>query len=51
VDVVIEDGVAIILNKQQPYKIKGETSIFSLKEDFIIDFEGADLATSAAKRK
>jgi len=40
----MENGVEIILNHEQPYKIKGEPSSFSEKEETAIDFERSDLA-------
>lgn len=39
VEKIIEDGVEVILNHLEPYKIKGEPSAFTLEEKLIIDFE------------
>ena len=40
----IEDGVEVIVNHLEPYKIKGEPSTLHLEEEFIIDLERDDLA-------
>jgi hypothetical protein len=44
VERVIEDGVEVVINHIEPYKIKGEPSILHLEEDFTIDTERDDLA-------
>ena len=43
VEKIMEDGVEVVFNHLEPYKIKGETSQLSLEEEFIIDFERDDL--------
>ena len=40
----MEDGVEVIANHLEPYKIKGEPGSLHLEEEFIIDFEGDDIA-------
>ena len=44
VDRIYEDGVEIVLNHQEPYKIGGHPSTFSFKEILVIDLERDDLA-------
>ena len=44
VDKVIEDGVEVVLNHLEPYKIKGQPSTISLEKVFSIDLEREDLA-------
>jgi hypothetical protein len=39
VERIIEDGVEVVVNHIEPYKIKGEPSTFNLEEEFIIDTE------------
>jgi hypothetical protein len=39
VEKVIEDGVEVVLNHIEPYKIKGEPSILHLEREFSIDTE------------
>lgn len=39
VEKIIEDGVEIIVNHLEPYKIKGEQSTLHLEEEFTIDTE------------
>lgn len=39
---VIEDGVEVIVNHLEPYKIKGEPVTLHLEEEFMIDFERED---------
>jgi hypothetical protein len=41
---IIENGVEVIINHLDPYKIKGEPSTFRLEEELIIDTEREDLA-------
>ncbi len=41
---IIEDGVEVVVNQQEPSKINREPSTFSLREDFRIDTEREDLA-------
>lgn len=40
----IEDGVEVIVNHLEPYKIKGEPSTLHLEEEFTIDTEKDDIA-------
>ena len=44
VERVFEDGVEVVLNHVQPYKIKGESGTFNVEEEFVIDLERNDLA-------
>jgi hypothetical protein len=44
VERIIEDGVEVVLNHLEPYKIKGEPSTLILEEEFILDLERDDLA-------
>ncbi len=44
VDRTYENGVEVILNHVEPYRIKGQPSIFSLEKVFSIDTERNDLA-------
>lgn len=44
VERTIENGVEVILNYLEPYKIKGEPSSLDFEEDLIIDLERPDLA-------
>jgi len=46
VEKITEDGVEIILNHVEPYRIKGQPSTFSLEKVFSIDTERTDLAVS-----
>src|SRR4030066_1319922 len=39
VDKVIEDGVEVVLNHIEPYKLKGQPSHLDLVEEMRIDFE------------
>ncbi|NIO48959.1 MAG: 6-bladed beta-propeller [Candidatus Aminicenantes bacterium] len=39
VEKIMEDGVEVVLNHLEPYKIKGEPSHLNLDEELIIDFE------------
>jgi hypothetical protein len=41
---VIEDGVEVVLNHVEPYKIRGEPTTFALEEEFIIDTEKDEIA-------
>jgi len=40
----MEDGVEVVINHLEPYKIKGESSTFHLEKEFVIDLERNDLA-------
>jgi hypothetical protein len=44
VEIIIEDGVEVIINHLEPYKVKGEPSTFALEKEFVIDMERDDLA-------
>jgi len=44
VERIMEDGVEVVINHLEPYKIKGESSTFHLEEEFVIDLERNDLA-------
>lgn len=41
---IMENGVEVVLNNLEPYKIKGEPTTFSLKKEFTIDTERNDIA-------
>lgn len=43
VDKVVEDGVEVVLNHLEPYKIQGQPSTLSLEKVLTIDLERADL--------
>jgi hypothetical protein len=40
---IIEDGVEVVINHIEPYRIKGEPSTFSLEKEFVIDTERDDI--------
>ncbi len=42
VDRIVEDGVEVVLNHLEPYKIKGEYSTLTLEEELKIDFENKE---------
>ena len=44
VERIVEDGVEVVINHLEPYKIKGEPSNLYIEEESIIDFERDDLA-------
>lgn len=44
VERILEDGVEVVLNRLEPYKIKSEPSQLFLDEEFFIDFEREDFA-------
>ena len=44
VDRIIEDGVEIVINHLEPYKIKGESTSLSLEQEYILDLEREDLS-------
>lgn len=44
VDRIYENGVEVVLNHVEPYRIKGQPSTFSLEKVFSIDTERTDLA-------
>lgn len=43
VEKYMENGVEVVVNHLEPYKIEGEPSTLHLKEEFTIDFERSDL--------
>ena len=45
----MEDGVEVIVNHLEPYKIKKESSTLHLEEEFMIDFEREDLTEIGIK--
>ena len=49
VERVIEDGVEVIVNHLEPYKIRGEPVTLHLEEEFMIDFEREDLTEIGIK--
>jgi len=44
VEKIIEDGVEVIVNHIEPYKIKGQPTAFNMEEEFVIDSERDDIA-------
>lgn len=44
VEKIMKDGVEIVLNRIEPYSIKGELSTFTLEEEFSIDTENDKIA-------
>jgi len=44
VERIMEDGVEVVVNHIEPYRIKGEPSTFTLEEEFVIDLERDDIA-------
>jgi hypothetical protein len=44
IDRTHEDGVEVVLNHREPYRIKGQPSTFLLDEVLVIDLERVDLA-------
>ena len=43
VEKFMEDGVEVVNNQLEPYKINGEPSIFGLEKEFTIDFSGEQI--------
>ena len=43
-DRITEDGVEVVLNRLEPYSIKGKTSTFTLEREFSIDTEDDTIA-------
>jgi hypothetical protein len=43
VDKTIEDGVEVVLNHKEPYRLPGEPSAVVLEKEFVIDAESPDL--------
>jgi outer membrane protein assembly factor BamB len=41
---VMEDGAEVVLNRLEPYKIKGEPTTFSIQKEFAIDTENDKIA-------
>jgi hypothetical protein len=46
VERIMEDGVEVIVNHLEPYKIKGEPNTLHLTEEFIIDTDKDDIAAT-----
>lgn len=46
VDKIIENGVEVVVNHVEPYRVKGQPSSFSLEKVLVIDTERADLAAA-----
>ncbi len=44
VERIVEDGVEVVINHIEPYKIGGRQATLILEEEFIIDFEREDFA-------
>ncbi len=44
VERIMEDGVEVVINHIEPYKVKGEPSTLSLAEEFTIDTERDEIA-------
>jgi hypothetical protein len=44
VERIMEDGVEVVINHLEPYKIKGEPSTLNLEEEFTIDTERDEIA-------
>ena len=44
VEKIMEDGVEVIVNYLEPYKIEGEPTTFAIEEESVIDTEREDLA-------
>lgn len=44
VEKIMEGGVEVVLNKMEPYAVKGEPAAFSIAPDYALDFERDDLA-------
>jgi hypothetical protein len=44
VEKIMEDGVEVVVNHIEPYKIKGEPTTFNIEKEFSIDLEREDLA-------
>ncbi|MFX0203156.1 MAG: hypothetical protein ACFFCW_44190 [Candidatus Hodarchaeota archaeon] len=44
VERIMEDGVEVVINHLEPYKIKGKSNTLHLEEEFTIDTENDDIA-------
>jgi len=44
VEKIVEDGVEVVINHLEPYKISGRQTTLVLEEEFVIDFEKKDFA-------
>lgn len=44
VEKIVENGVEVVLNHMEPYRLKNEPASFDLEEEFVIDFEREELA-------
>jgi hypothetical protein len=40
----MEDGVKVVVNRIEPYRLKGEPESFSLEEEFVIDLESPEVS-------
>jgi len=49
IDRIIEDGVEVVLNHIKPYRIKGQSSTFSLEKAFSSDTERTDLVIHSSR--
>lgn len=49
VEKVTEGGIEVVINHQEPHRMKGEPGTFSLEEEFRIDTESEDLAELGIK--
>lgn len=44
VEKIVEDGVEVVINNLEPYKIKGEPKSIEIQEDLRLDFEPKEIA-------
>ena len=44
IEKIVENGVEVVLNHLEPYRLKNQPASFSLEQEFVIDFEREDLA-------
>ncbi len=44
VEMIMEDGVEVVINHLEPYKVKGEPSTIHLEEEFTLDTERDEIA-------
>lgn len=49
IEKIVEDGVEVVLNHLEPYKLKTEPDNLSLAEEFIVDLESEDLSQLGIK--
>jgi len=50
VEKITEDGIEVVINRRDPYQMKGEPSSFELQKEVTIDTEGKDLAELGISR-